>query len=144
MIFFIYMLVNQSLCCYTFKIVHFSMFHLWGLWYHTWQRKCHIRSQVLSSPQMLCEKEINVSIYLFSCSILEVGAFSEICILLHCLPLRELVVGKIVRRSVLHMLQNCYMFWKEMGGVCHRTQGLEPIADLVTCFLVVSCNFVNQ
>jgi hypothetical protein len=59
--------------------------------------KWHICSQAPSSPQLLCEKEMNVRIYLFCCSSLEIYAFSEICILLHCLPLGELVVGKIVR-----------------------------------------------
>jgi hypothetical protein len=36
------------------------------------------------------------------------------------------------------------MFLKEIGGVYHRTQVLEPIGSLVTYFLVISCNFVRQ
>jgi hypothetical protein len=36
------------------------------------------------------------------------------------------------------------MFLKEMGGVCDRTQGLEPTEDYFTYFLVIYCSFVNQ
>jgi hypothetical protein len=38
---------------------------------------------------------------------------------------------------------NLSVFLKKMGGVCDRTQGLERMENLITNFLVISCNFVN-
>jgi hypothetical protein len=52
------------------------------------------------TPLLLRDGKMNIRTYLFFCQILDIDAFSEICILLHCL---DVVVRKTVRQNVSHM-----------------------------------------